>query len=59
MGRPLTDRYTLVLYRGEDCMKKICTSLREYTTNVNNFEKEKMLLFFTTGQIMIANEFEW
>ena len=45
MGRPLTDRYTLALYRGEDCMKKICTSLREYATYVNNFEKKKMLLF--------------
>ena len=31
------------LYRGEDCMKKICTSLREHATNVINFEKKKML----------------
>ena len=28
------------LYRGEDCMKKFCTSLREHATNV--FEKRKM-----------------
>ena len=30
------------LYRGEDYVKKICTSLREHTANVNNFEKKKM-----------------
>ena len=33
-------KYTL--YRGEDCMKKSCTSLREHATNVVNFEKKKM-----------------
>ena len=33
------------LYRGEHCMKKFCTSLREYATNVVNFEKKKMLSF--------------
>ena len=33
-------KYTL--YSG-DCMKKICTSLREHATNVINFEKKKML----------------
>ena len=31
------------LYRGEDCMKKFCTSLREHATNVINFEKKKIL----------------
>ena len=31
------------LYRGEDCMKKVFTSLREHATNVINFEKKKML----------------
>ena len=30
-------------YCGEDYMKKFCTSLREYATNVINFEKTKML----------------
>ena len=30
-------------YRGEDCMKNFCTSLREHATNVINFEKKKML----------------
>ena len=29
------------LYRGKDCMKKFCTFLREYDTNVINFEKKK------------------
>ena len=32
------------LYRGEDCMKKFYTFLREHATNVINFEKKKMLL---------------
>ena len=31
------------LYRGRDCMKKFCTSLREHTKNIIDFEKEKML----------------
>ena len=31
------------LYRGEDCMKKFCTSLREHDANVINFEKKEML----------------
>ena len=31
------------LYRGEDFMKKFCTSLREHVTNVINFEKKKLL----------------
>ena len=31
------------LYRGEDCMKTFCTSLREHATNVINFEKKNML----------------
>ena len=31
------------LYRGEDCLKKIFSSLRKHATNVINFEKEKML----------------
>ena len=32
------------LHRGEDCMKKIYSSLRQHTTNAINFEKKKMLL---------------
>ena len=32
------------LYRREDCMEKLCSSLREYAINVTNFEKNKMLL---------------
>ena len=31
-------------YRGEDCIKKFCTSLREHTTNAIDFERKKMLL---------------
>ena len=31
-------------YCGEDCMKRLCTSLREHATNVIDFEKKKMLL---------------
>ena len=31
------------LYRGEDCIKNFCTSLREHATNLINFEKKKLL----------------
>ena len=31
------------LYRGEDCMKKFCISLKKHATNVINFENIKML----------------
>ena len=31
------------LSRGEDCMKKFCTSFRDYVTNIINFEKKRML----------------
>ena len=31
------------LYRRKDCMKKFCTSLREHTKNIIDFEKKKML----------------
>ena len=31
------------LYRGKDCMRKFCNSLREHATYVINFEKKKML----------------
>ena len=31
------------MYRGEDCMKNFCTSLKEHATYVTNFEKKKML----------------
>ena len=29
------------LYRGEDCMKKFCESLREHSKNIIDFEKKK------------------
>ena len=31
------------LYRGQDCMKKICESLRQHGKNIINFEKKKIL----------------
>ena len=31
------------LYRGKDCMKKSCDSLKEYAKNIIAFEKKKML----------------
>ena len=37
----IENRHTL--YRGEYCMKKLCTSLKEHAINVINFEKKKML----------------
>ena len=38
----IEDKHTL--YRGKDCMKKFCTSLREHAKNKIDFEKKKMLL---------------
>ena len=32
------------LYSGEDCMKNVCSYLREHATNVINFEKKEILL---------------
>ena len=29
------------LYRGTDCMKKLCDSLREHAKNINEFENKK------------------
>ena len=29
------------VYRGEDCMKKFCESLREHEMKIINFEKKK------------------
>ena len=37
----IEDKHTL--YRGKDCMKKFCTSLREQAKKIINFEKKKML----------------
>ena len=31
------------LYRGEDCMKNFCESLKKHTKNITDFEKKKML----------------
>ena len=37
----IENRYSL--YRGEYCMKKFCTSLREHITSMIKFEKIKIL----------------
>ena len=34
---------TTYTYRGKDCMKKFCESLREHAKNIIDFEKKKML----------------
>ena len=31
------------LYRGKDCMKKFCTSLRDNPKNITDFEKKKIV----------------
>ena len=31
------------LYRGKDCIRKFCSSLREHATKTIDFEKKKML----------------
>ena len=31
------------LYRGKDCIKKFCESLREHAKNIIDFDKKKML----------------
>ena len=31
------------LYSGEDCLKRLCKSLREHAKNIIDFEKQKML----------------
>ena len=37
----IENKYTL--YRGKDCLKKFCESLREHTKNKIDFEKKIML----------------
>ena len=31
------------VYRGKDCMKKFCESVREHTIKIVNFKKKKMI----------------
>ena len=31
------------VYRGKDCMKKFCESLKEHAIKIINFEKTKMI----------------
>ena len=39
---PIENKHTL--YRGKDCMKKFCNSLKEHAKNMIDFEMKKMLL---------------
>ena len=32
-----------IVYRGKDCMKKFCESLREHAMEIINFRKKKFL----------------
>ena len=38
-------------YRGNDCMKKFCKDLREYSTRIINYEKKKMIALTTEEKI--------
>ena len=38
-------------YRGDDCMKKFCKDLREYSTKIINYEKKKMISLTTEEKI--------
>ena len=40
------------LYRGKDCMKKFCTSLREHAKNIIDFGKKENV---TVNKIRIKN----
>ena len=37
----IESKYTL--YRGKDCMKMLCDSLKEHANNISSCEKKKML----------------
>ena len=37
-------------YRGKDCMKKFCESLREYTMEIINFKKRKKKMESLTNE---------
>ena len=43
------------VYRGKDCMKKFCESLRERTINIINFKKKKMKLLTNEQQESYKN----
>ena len=38
-------------YRGKDCMKKFCKDLREHTTKIINYKKQKMIPLTTKEEI--------
>ena len=37
------------VYRGEDCIKSFCKSLREHNMKIINFEKKKNINKWTSG----------
>ena len=41
------------LYRGKDCMKNFCESLRENTMEIINFEREKEVINKQTSEIIL------
>ena len=42
-------------YRGNDCMKKFCESLREHAMEIINFERKKMKLLTKEQQESYKN----
>ena len=38
-----SQRKNYTLYRGKDCLKKFCSSLREHAKNIVDLEKKNML----------------
>ena len=44
------------VYRGKNCMKKFCKSLREHTIKIINFEKKKMLPLTSKEYISYRNQ---
>ena len=41
------------VYRGKDCMKKFCESLREHAIKIINFKKKKMKFGIIQGNIEV------
>ena len=43
------------VYRGKDCLKQFCESLREHSIEIINFKKKKMKLFTKEQQESYKN----
>ena len=43
------------VYRGKDCMKKFCESLKKYAVKIINFKKEKIKLLINAQQESYEN----